>query len=86
MIVDLDKNKQLPNSIAMSKVDAFKVISKRKKNIWEEKHSAKDMNEKFRSILLKSPPLSSEEQYDLDKGWTIYRYMMSMSVIIYFVG
>ena len=57
----------------MTKVDAFKVTRKRKRNLWENKYSSKDMNEQFRSIVLNSPPLTVGEQNDLDKGWMLYR-------------
>lgn len=59
--------------IAMPTVDAFKVQKRRKRNLWENKYTEKDINEKFRSIVLKSPPLTEDEHFDLDKGWTVYR-------------
>ena len=61
--------------IAMPTVDAFKVQKRRKRNLWENKYTEKDINEKFRSIVLKSPPLTEDEHFDLDKGWTVYRFV-----------
>jgi len=66
----------------MPTVDAFRVRKIRKKNIWETKYTEKDLHEKFRSILLKSPPVTEAEQFDLDRGWAVYRSVLRMTRLL----
>ena len=54
-------------------IDAFTVLKRKTKNLWETKYTEEDMNRKFRSILMKSPPISGEESEQLNKGYAIYR-------------
>ncbi|XP_067937238.1 uncharacterized protein [Watersipora subatra] len=72
-MTDIKQKQSLPIYSPLPKVDAFKVISKRKRNLWEQNYDVKGLSKQFRSIILNSPPLTSDEQCDLDKGWTLYR-------------
>ncbi|KAF6017249.1 hypothetical protein EB796_024441 [Bugula neritina] len=69
----LSKSKYQNLNCQEPKVDAFKIRCKQKRNLWENKYSDENLNEKFRSIVLHSPPLTKGEQDDLDKGWLVYR-------------
>lgn len=54
-------------------IDAFTPIKRKTKNIWEMKYTEEDMNRKFRSIIMQSPPLNKEEGGQLDKDYATFR-------------
>ena len=56
-------------------IDAFMPIRRKTKNIWEPKYTDQDLNRKFRSIIMKSPPLNNTEEDTLDKGYATFRFV-----------
>ncbi|XP_067933645.1 uncharacterized protein [Watersipora subatra] len=66
-----------PKRIAIGKmpptIDAFTVIKRKTKNLWETEYTEEDMTRKFRSIIMKSPPLTRKENEKLVKGHAVYR-------------